>query len=88
LVVFRRGGVSFRPEARAKVQSENLNQPETSRSRVLPPAPRVGGRHAFGRYEELKLDAKRRRFIANATVVASTIAVLALAAVFNLLLSR
>jgi hypothetical protein len=70
------------------VQSENLNQPETSRPSVLPPAPRVGNRHAFGRYEELRADAKRRRLVANAIVVASTIAVLALAAVFNLLLSR
>jgi len=40
------------------------------------------------RYENIKADARRRRLMANAVVVGSTAAVLALAVVFNALLSR
>jgi hypothetical protein len=59
--------------------------------KVEPWRPRPGeliARQTGGRYERIRAQAKRRRFVANAIVVSSTVAVLALAAVFNLLLSR
>ena len=44
--------------------------------------------HTGGRYEELSAQARRRRMIANAVVIGSTAAVLAMAVLFNALLSR
>jgi hypothetical protein len=53
--------------------------------------PRAGAfieRETGGRHGRIRAEARRRRFIANAIVISSTVAVLAMAAVFNMLLSR
>jgi len=47
-----------------------------------------GARHVGGRYESIRVKAKRRRLVANAIVLSTTAAVLAMAAAFYLLLSR
>ena len=48
----------------------------------------IVARPAGGRYESIRAQAKRRRFVANAIVVSTTGAVLARAAVFDILLAR
>ena len=45
-------------------------------------------RRQGGRWESIRAKAKRRRLLANAVVIGTTAAVVALAALFNLLLSR
>ena len=53
--------------------------------------PRAGAfieRQTGGRHQTIRAQAKRRRLIANAVVVSSTVAVLALTGAFYLLLSR
>jgi hypothetical protein len=57
---------------------------EPSRAR----AGAAGARHVGGRYESIRVKAKRRRLVANAIVLSTTVAVLAMAAAFYLLLSR
>jgi hypothetical protein len=63
-------------------------EPASGREAWKPPVGERVRRHAGARYESLKAEARRRRLVANAIVVGSTAAVLALAAVFNALLSR
>jgi hypothetical protein len=53
--------------------------------------PRAGAfidRQTGGRHESIRARAKRRRLVANAIVVSTSVAVLALAAVFHQLLTR
>jgi hypothetical protein len=45
-------------------------------------------RRQGGRWENIRAKAKRRRRLANAVVIGTTAAVVALAALFNLVLSR
>lgn len=68
------------------MQTEKAPQGEVEAWR--PQAGASISRHTGGRHGEIRHAARRRRFIANAIVVSSTVAVLAMAAVFNVLLSR
>ena len=49
---------------------------------------RTSSRRRGGRWNTIRAEAKRRRLRANALVLGTTVAVVALAALFNLLLTR
>jgi hypothetical protein len=69
------------------MQTQNTSTNE-SRGSWQPRAGAFVERQTGGRHEQIRAQARRRRLIANAIVISSTVAVLAMAAVFNMLLSR
>lgn len=69
------------------MDTQRISGNEERGTRLLPgfgaPPRRQGGR-----WESIRAKAKRRRRLANAVVIGTTVAVVALAALFNLVLSR